>query len=147
MVILKLPQRRWRWVTRAGLGIAAIALADLGLYAFLLAQPTGPLGMAGRPVGSRVFFVGGFLVLLGLLGLIGTVTRRATARTLIYGFTAGGGLALALIGMDTIGLPLLAVVALSIVALVHVEGRSWTPIVSGTYAAFAVLFLGIMVTA
>jgi hypothetical protein len=105
MVILPLPRRRWRWVTRAGVGIAGVAIADLGLYAFLLAQQTGPLGLEGRPAGSRVFFVGGFLVLLAVLGLIGALARRTTARTLIYGFTAGGGLALGLLGMGSVGPP------------------------------------------
>ena len=147
MVILPLPRRRWRWVTRAGVGIAAVAVADLGLYAYLLAQRTGPLGLDGRPFGSRAFFVGGFLLLLAILGLVGAVARRTAARTLVFGFTAGGGLALALLGMDSIGPPLLVVVALSIVGLVHVDGRSWGPIVSGTYAAIAILLMGIAVTA
>ncbi len=146
MVILPLPRRRWRWVTRAGLGIAAVALADLGLHAFLLAQQSGPFGLGGRPAGSRVFFVGGFLALLAQLGLIGAVARRTTARTLVYGFTAGGGLALGLLGMVSIGLPLFAIVGLSIGALAHVAGRTWGPMITGTYAAFVVLLIGIATT-
>ena len=59
--------------------------------------------------------MGGFLALLAQLGLIGPVARRTTARTLVYGFTAGGGLALGLLGMrSSIGLPLFAIVGLSI---------------------------------
>jgi len=130
-VILPLPRRRGRWVTRAGLGIAAVAVADLGLYAFLLAQQTGPLGLEGRPAGSRVFFVGGFLVLLAVLGLIGALVRGTTARTLICGFTAGGGLALgcALDRRPRSG-----------------GGAHRGPMITGTSAAFVVLLIGIATT-
>jgi len=144
--MLPLPRRRWRWVTRAGVGIAAVAGADLALYAYLLAQRTGPLGLGGGAAGSRVFFVGGFLLLLALLGLLAAVASRPTARSAIFGFTAGGGLGLGLLGMATIGLPLFAVVALSIIGVAHVEGRSWGPLASGVYAALAVLLLGIAAT-
>ena len=65
---------------------------------------------------------------------------------LIYGFTAGGGLALGLLGMDSIGPPLFAVCAFSFIALAHLAGRSWGPIVTGTYAAFVVVLMGIATT-
>ncbi|MGD0448344.1 MAG: hypothetical protein ABSB36_06970 [Candidatus Dormibacteria bacterium] len=145
MVILQFPRRPRRWVTLAGRGIAAVAIADLGLYAYLLAQPTGPIGIGGR-FGSRAFFIGGFIVLLAVLGLAGAVWRRTTARMIIYGFTAGGGMALGLLGMDSIGPPLFAVVAFSVIALAHLTGRSWGPIVTGTYAAFIVVLMGIATT-
>jgi DMSO/TMAO reductase YedYZ heme-binding membrane subunit len=146
MVVVQLPRRPRRWITRAGLGIAAVALADLGLYVYLVVQPNGPLGEEDGPLGSRVFFIGGFIALLALLGIAGAVWRRPTARMLIYGFTAGGGLVLGLLGMDTIGPPLLAVSALSFIALAQMARRSWGPIITGTYAAFVVVLMGIMTT-
>jgi hypothetical protein len=51
MVVLQLPRRRRNWVAVAGLGVAAVTVADLGPYALLL------IGQ-GNPPGSRVFFVG-----------------------------------------------------------------------------------------
>ena len=129
MVVLQLPRRRRRWVASTGRGVAAIAIADLGLYALLLVGQ-------GNPAGSRVFFIAGFLILLAVLGIAGALARRVVARTAIYGFTAGGGL----------GLGLLGVCALSIVALSRVADRSWGPIITGTAAAFVVLMVGISTT-
>jgi hypothetical protein len=139
MVVLQLPRRRRRWVASTGRGVAAIAIADLGLYALLLVGQ-------GNPAGSRVFFIAGFLVLLAVLGIAGALARRVVARTAIYGFTAGGGLGLGLLGIDSIGLPLFGVCALSIVALSRVADRSWGPIITGTAAAFVVLMVGISTT-
>jgi hypothetical protein len=79
-------------------------------------------------------------------GIAGALARRVVARTAIYGFTAGGGLGLGLLGIDSIGLPLFAVCALSIVALSRVADRSWGPIIIGTAAAFGVLMVGIAST-
>jgi hypothetical protein len=141
MVILPLPRRRWSWVTRAGFGIAALAVFDLGLYAYLLAQQSGPLGSDG--VNSRELFVGGFVALLGVLGFAGAWLLRPGARLLIFGFTGGAGLGLGLLGMDSIGVPLFAVFALSLLALWNVAERSWGPMVTGAYAAFVVILLGI----
>ena len=139
MVVLQLPRRRRNWVAVAGLGVAAVTVADLGLYALLL------IGQ-GNPPGSRVFFVGTFLALMAVLGFAGAVARRAVARMLIYGFTAGGGLGLGLVGIDSIGLPLLAVGALSIVALSRVSDHVSAPIIIGTAAAFVILMVGIATT-
>jgi hypothetical protein len=55
-------------------------------------------------------------------------------------------MALGLLGMDSIGPPLFAVVAFSVIALAHLTGRSWGPIVTGTYAAFIVVLMGIATT-
>ena len=139
MVVLQLPRRRRNWVAVAGIGGAAVTVADLGLYALLL------IGQ-GNPPGSRVFFVGTFLALMAVLGFAGAAARRPVARMLIYGFTAGGGLGLGLLGIDSIGLPLLAVCALSIVALSRVAGHVSAPIIIGTAAAFVVLLMGIAST-
>jgi hypothetical protein len=146
MVILPLPRRRSNWAARAGLGIAAVALADLGLYAYLTAQTGGPVGEGGRGLGSRALFVGGFLALLALLGLVGMIAHRPGLRMGIYGFTAAGSLGLGVLGMDSIGPPLLVVTALSMVALAQIAERSWGPITTGAYAGFVILLTGIGLT-
>jgi len=138
VVVLQLPRRRRRWVASAGYGIAGIALADLALYALLL--------YGEGTIGSRVFFVAGFLVLMAVLGLAAALARRTAARTLMYGFTAGGGLGLGLIGIDSIGLPLFAVCALSMVALRQVADRTSGPIIVGIAAALVIIMVGIATT-
>jgi len=139
MVVLKFPRRQRNWVAVAGLGVGAITVVDLGLYALLL------IGQ-GNPPGSRVFFVGTFLALMAVLGFAGAVARRAVARMVIYGFTAGGGLGLGLLGIDSIGLPLLGVCALSIFALSRVADHVSAPIVAGFAAAFVIILMGIAST-
>jgi hypothetical protein len=139
MVVLQLPRRRRNWVAVAGLGVAAVTVADLGPYALLL------IGQ-GNPPGSRVFFVGTFLALMAVLGFAGALARRAVARMLIYAFTAGGGLGLGLLGIDSIGLPLLGVCAFSIFALSRVADHVSAPIIVGTTAAFVILMVGIATT-
>jgi hypothetical protein len=125
------------------MGITVVAAADLILYAFLLAQPGGPLGQQAGPAGHRALFVAGYLALLAVLGVTGTHVSRPAARLLIFGFTAGAGLGMGVLGMASIGPPLLLISALSVVAITQVAERTWGPIVTGVYAAFVVLLLGI----
>ncbi len=122
----------------AGYFIAGITIADLAFYAILL--------VGESTLGSRVFFVAGFLVLVAVLGLAAALARRTTARTFMYGFTGGAGLGLGLIGIDSIGLPLFAVCALSMVALRQVADRTSGPIIVGVATALIVIMVGLTTT-
>jgi hypothetical protein len=131
--------QRWRPGTLAGLFVVVIAAADEAAYGLALYQQ-------GGPVDSRVFFVASFIGALGALGLVGLLASSPVVRSLAYGFTAAGGVALGILGAFSIGLPLLVVGGLSVYSLGHVRGRSWMLVISASATAILVLIAGIACT-
>ena len=133
-----LASRRMR-PALAGVLVPVVAAADEAGYVLVLREQ-------GGPADSRVFFVAGFIALLAVLGLAGVLMSRPAARA-IYTFTAAGGLVLGFLGIFSIGLPLLAVGALSLYALARVVGRPRTSVMlASAAAALLVLLVGFMTT-
>ena len=131
--------RRMRPGAVARLLIPIAAATDLAGYAMLLHQQ-------GGPADSRVFLVGGFVLLLTGTGLAALLVARAATRALLYGFISAGGLVLGFLGIFSIGLPLLGVGALSLYALARMERRPMVQVIAGAAAALVVLLVGFMTT-
>ena len=134
-----LAPRRMRPGAVARLLIPVAAATDLAGYAMVLHQQGGP------PV-SRVFFVGGFVLLLAALGLVALLVAQAATRALLFGFISAGGLVLGVLGIFSIGLPLLGVGALSIYALARMERPPMALVIAGAVAALGVLVVGFLTT-
>lgn len=122
----------------AALATLIVVVDDIAYLALVAGQGTG--------MGGRVVFVG--VLLLAAAGLIMAGTRRENrvARTLMLSVVATWGVIIGILGIFSIGLPLLAAAGLVIYVLVT-GGISQRALIAGVAIGLVLLWFGFMVTA
>jgi hypothetical protein len=100
----------------AGTGAGFIALADDVVYLVLIAGQNGPYD-------GRTFLVASFLLLMAAAAGVGAVIGSARARASLLALTAAGCLGLGILGIFSIGAPLLIAAVLATYAAARVTPR------------------------
>jgi len=118
----------------AGVGAGLIAFADDAVYLVLIAGQNGPYD-------SRIFFVASFLLLMAVAGIIGAIAESARVRASLLSLVAAGCAGLGLVGILSIGAPLLIAAAFATFAATRVTPR----VLAVYYAASAAVGLLVLV--
>ena len=129
-----------------GLGVAAVlALATAVGYGWLLGQQE-PVA----PISGRVVLVAATIVALGLTCGLGAFTASPGGRAILAAIATGGLVPLGLLGIFSVGLPLLVAGLVTLTAGLRAlpDGSPRTPAwaVAGAIATAAILALGFLLT-
>jgi hypothetical protein len=124
----------------AGIGAGLIALADDAVYLVLIAGQNGPYD-------RRTFFVASFLVLMAAAAITGAIVGAARVRASLLALTAAGCVGLGIIGILSIGAPLLIAAMFATYAAARVTPRAPALYyVAGAVAGLTVLVGGFVLT-
>jgi len=115
-----------------------VVVDDIAYLALVAGQGTG--------LGGRVVFVATLLLAAAGMIMAGVQQRNRVVRTLLLSAVATWGLVIGVVGIFSIGLPLLVAAGLVIYALVT-GGVSQRALIAGVAVGLVLLFFGFIVTA
>jgi hypothetical protein len=123
----------------AGIAAAAIMAADDAAYAGLITAQHGPYD-------SRTFFIASFLLLLTIAAIVAAVSARPLLRAALFATAAAGCLGLGIVGIFSIGAPLLLAAALAVFAASRGPAAQPLYYAAGAAAGLGILVLGFLLT-
>ena len=124
----------------AGIGIAVIALADDAAYIALIAGQHGPYD-------SRTYFVAALLAVVAGAAVTATIVTSARVRALLLSGVASVAIGLGIVGIFSIGAPLLVAGAIAVFAATRITPMS-PPLLyaAGAAAGLVVVIAGFLLT-